>query len=184
MITKNTCPFIFSRPLSAKRSPTGSTTSRGETGGRGEGRLGEASVSVLLPEAAPLLEASHLLSGAPQVCRARCSQCSGSAQRLRAGRNTRTSGALRPFPSNSAALLLRSLDRRVRTAGGALSSNSGVVAGRGGRVECSPRAGGHRSQGAYLGHMVQKLARCARFFIISLLPLTRKRGRFLGIYSL
>lgn len=29
----NVCTFLFSRPLSAKRSPTGSTTSRGKMNG-------------------------------------------------------------------------------------------------------------------------------------------------------
>lgn len=33
---RQTCPFISSRPLSAKRSPTGSATSRGKAGAAGE----------------------------------------------------------------------------------------------------------------------------------------------------
>ena len=61
------CSFIFSRPLSAKRSPTGSTTSRGKVGTTGKASVSEPGVGCAVAGS------QLLLPGLQRVCPVLCS---------------------------------------------------------------------------------------------------------------
>ncbi|KAF3824543.1 hypothetical protein GH733_008828 [Mirounga leonina] len=157
---------------------------------------------VLLPGAVPPPEASHLLSGAPRVCRACCSRCSGYAQQSSTApaakgvstKSVSTTGSLQRSRSDIDVNAAASAKSKVSSASGATPFSSAAALPPGSYASLAQPApmpppllpelafspSGHRELGQDRTggrHAPLQVARQRRLFVVCVVFLSRIRTR-------